>query len=246
MTGYGQYEWDVDEDDFTLRHRYAGLKGDFGNVYVGLTYHTFYNHVVGVVDPSYYFGGGAMVAYRGRDDDILTYASSAGALDFGVSVRMTSEAEEDAADEVEVGVSFPVGDTTLGIAAITTAGDADDATGFPIGNTSDEAVVGVAWSGIALGDASLAVAFQSQDDDTSFAASLTSGSFWLVVEAEMIDEDSLGAGADTDPTSVVVGYQQSLGRNTSMVYEAGVFDADTGDSDDDATAIDVMFRYDIK
>jgi predicted porin len=246
MTAYGVYEWDVDESDFGIRHRYAGLKGDFGNVYVGKTYHTFYNHTVGPVDPSYFFGGYAMVDYNGRRDDFITYASAAGAVDWAVSTRITSEAEEDAVDEIEVGVSFPIGDTTLGLGLHNTLGDADDATGFLIGNTSDEDVISVTWHGIALGDASLAVNFQSQDDDTSFVASLTMGGLWFIVEAEMIDEDSLGAGADTDPTNIVLGYQQELGRNTKMIYEAGVQDHDTGDSDDDVTQFDVIFRYDIK
>jgi len=56
MTGFGRYEWDVDfnndlgEDDISVRHRYVGLKGDFGSVTIGQTYHTFYNHVVGPND----------------------------------------------------------------------------------------------------------------------------------------------------------------------------------------------------
>jgi predicted porin len=245
MTGYGQYEWDVDASDFGIRHRFIGVKGDFGNVYLGHTYHAFYNHTVGPVDPSYYFGGAAMVDYNGRRDDFITYASAAGAVSWAVSGRMTSEAEEDALDEIEIGVSFPLGDTTLGLGLHNTAGDADDATGFPIGNTSDEDVISVTWHGIGIGDGNLAVNFQSQDDDTSFVASYTMGSLWLIFEAEMIDEDSLGAGADTDPSNIVLGYQQELGRQTKMIYEVGVYDADTGDSDDDVTSIDVMLRYDI-
>jgi hypothetical protein len=36
-----------------VRHRYVAVKGDFGNVYIGQTYHAFYNHVVGLADPAY-------------------------------------------------------------------------------------------------------------------------------------------------------------------------------------------------
>lgn len=244
MTGYGHYEWDVDEADFGIRHRYAGLKGGFGDVFIGHTYHTFYNHVVGPADPSY-FRGGTMLDYNGRRDEFITYAGGAGAATYGVSLRMTSEAEEDAVDEVEIGVSFGIGDMTLGLGLHNTAADADDGTGFLIGNDSDEDVVGVMLSGIGIGDGSLAVGFQSQDDDTSFVFSFTMGGLYAIFEALSIDEDTQGSGADTDPTAVTVGYEQTLGRQTKMVYEAHSTDADSGDSDDDTTALEVVLRYDI-
>ena len=114
-----------------------------------------------------------------------------------------------------------------------------------IGNTSDEDVFAVTWHGINLGSVGLAVGAQAQDDDTSFVASLTIGGLWVVAEIEDIDASSQGAGADTSPSSIVVGYAQTLGPQTKMIYEAGVTDADTGDSDDDSTSARVVLRYDI-
>ncbi len=256
MTGYGHYEWDVDlgadtdDGDIGLRHRYVGLKGDFGNVYIGQTYHAFYNHVVGPADPQYWNSDFAWINYVGREDKFITYTSGAGAVSWSISAAMTPDSEEDTPDEIQIGVSFPLGDTTLGIAVHNTAADlngpgAADDTGSLIGNSSDEDVVGVMWSGIGLGDASLAVGFQSQDDDTGFAVALTMGGFALTVEAESIDEDSPDAGADTDPSVVTLGYEQTLGRKTKMWYEISSFDADTSDSDDDITRVMGVLRYDI-
>ena len=253
LTGYGHYEWDVDEADFGIRHRYVGLKGDFGNVYVGHTYHAFYNHVVGPADPSY-FRGGTMVDYNGRRDDFVTYASATGAVSWAASARMTSEAEEDEVDEIEIGVSFPIGDTTLGLGLHNTAADADaPATGFLIGNSSDEDVVGVMWSGIGIGDGAIALGFQAQDDDTSVVASFTMGGLYLIAEVLSIDADTQSnpPGADdTDITAITLGYEQTLGRQTKMIYEAHSSDNDCPSGVavtvcDDVTALEVVLRYDI-
>ncbi len=129
MSGFGRYEWDVDfnndvgEDDISVRHRYVGLKGGFGSVLVGQTYHTFYNFVVGPTDNPWWHSGYAMVNYRGRTDNAVTYAGSAGVVNFGASVYMTPDAEEETVDQTEVGLSFGIGDITIGLAAQSTASD---------------------------------------------------------------------------------------------------------------------------
>ncbi len=100
-------------------------------------------------------------------------------------------------------------------------------------------------SGIGIGDASLAVGFQSQDDDTGYNFALTMGSFYFIGEFESIDEDSPDAGADTDPSNLTLGYEQTLGRKTKMWYEIASSDADSGDSDDDLTKVMAVLRYDL-
>lgn len=245
MTGYGHYEWDVDLGADTdggtigLRHRYVGVKGDFGNVYVGQTYHTFYNMVVGPADPAYWNSGFAMVDYVGRQDKYVTYAGSSGAIMFGASLGFGTDSEEDAPDIIELGASFGIGDMTLGVAVINTAADLNAGTGELIGNGSDEDVIGVMLSGIALGDASLAVGLQSQDDDSGYNFALTMGGFYLVGEFESLDV------AGIDPGGFTLGYEQTLGRDTKMWYEIHSFDADTGNSDDDVTRLMAVLRYDI-
>ena len=86
MTGFGKYEWSVNVDgrdiddanrgsadrtssnasNIGLRHGVVGLKGDFGSISLGQTYHTFYNHVVGPNDNPWWGSGYAMISYTGR------------------------------------------------------------------------------------------------------------------------------------------------------------------------------------
>ena len=240
MSGFGRYEWDVDfnndvgEDDISVRHRYVGLKGGFGSVLVGQTYHTFYNFVVGPTDNPWWHSGYAMVNYRGRTDNALTYAGSAGVVNFGASVYMTPDAEEETVDQTEVGLSFAIGDITIGLAAQTTA---DDTAQGSAGN--DETILGLAVSGINLGPVSLGVGLQSQDDDSSFLIDAGISNFYVHIEALSID------ATDQDRLSTTLGYTLSLGRKTTMYFELNQIDNDTGDSDDDRTAAMAVLKYDI-
>lgn len=243
MAGFGRYEWDVDfassntssNDDIGLRHRYVGLKGDFGSMTIGQTYHTFYNHVVGPLDNPWWASGYAMVNYRGRTDGAVTYAGSAGAIDFGVTGYFLWEGEEELPDQIEAAVSFGVGDLgTIGIALQNTA---DNTSQGSAGN--DEDIVAVTWHGISLGDATMGVGFMNQDEDDSITFDLGIGN--IIVHFETLADDS----ADADPTMVMLGYTQSLGRNTTAWYEIVSYDADSDDSDDDITVVRGVLKYDI-
>jgi len=251
MTGFGRYEWDVDENDFSIRHRYVGLKGDFGSVLVGQTYHTFYNFTVGPVDNPWWHAGYAMVAYTGRTDKAITYAGSSDAFAFGVSAYFESDSEEDSPDVYEVGASYTFGnDIVLGVAMQGTQADLGDGTGFLIGNGNDKDVFGAALSGIMLGDFSFNFNVQGQDDDLSETIDIGFNNFYAHFELEQLDEDSpanFSEDGDDDQSRIssTLGYTQSLGRKTTAYYELNYIDNDTGDSDDDRTAIMAVLKYDI-
>jgi len=265
MTGFGRYEWDVDENDFSIRHRYVGLKGDWGSVLLGKTYNTFYNFVVGPNDNPWWHSGYAMVAYVSRTDNALTYAGSADNFAFGATAYFGRESEENNPDYYEIGASYTFGnDMVLGVAMQGTQGDDNNATntdqieGPLIGNNSDKDVFGVALTGIMLGDFSMGFGFQAQDDDTSALADIAYNNFYLHVEAEFIDKDSnANFGVDDaddifqrydddrDRISTTLGYTQNLGRKTTAYYEFNYIDNDTDDSDDDRTAIMAVLKYDI-
>ena len=249
LTGFGRYEWDVDENDFTIRHRYVGLKGDFGSVLAGKDYHTFYNFVVGPLDIPWWHSGYAMVAFVGRTDDAITYAGGSDNFTFGVTGYMVRDSEEDALDVYEIGARYTFGnDMALSLAVQGTEADLDDRTGTLIANSNDEPVVGALLSDISLGSVKLAVGGQSQDDDTSFALHADISNFYVHFELEFLDEDSPendADGEDQDRVSSTLGYTQSLGRKTTAYYEFNHIDNDTGDSDDDRTAIMAVLKYDI-
>jgi predicted porin len=252
MTGFGRYEWDVDENDFTIRHRYVGLKGDFGSALVGQTYHTFYNFAVGPVDNPWWHSGYSMVEYRSRTDDGVTYSGGSGDFNFGATVYLI---EEDAAgdnddniDQYEIGGSMAIGDMTLGIAAL---GSADGDIGS---DESDKTVFGASLSGISIMDATLNLALQAQEDDMGAVIDLLIGNAYVHFEYLGLDEDSGSAwhgtsgnddGEDQDTYTATLGYTQSLGRKTTMYYELAFTDDDSDNTKRNRTAGMAVLKYDI-
>ena len=262
LTGFGRYEWGVDFNDsdgnlkgdgsISVRHRYVGLKGDFGSALVGQTYHTFYNFVVGPGDIPWVGSGYNQVAYVGRTDDGLTYAGSSDAFAFGVTVYAVRDTDEEIINVVEGGASYTFGnDMTLAFAAQGTAGDEGNNEGVLIGNANDKTVFGTYLSGVMLGDSSWGVGAQVQDDDYSLLLDAGFGNFYGHIEYEFIDQDSPGNitpannSDDMEPAMLTLGYNQPLGRKTQMYYEIIGNAADTGNSNDDTTAVYAVLKYDI-
>ncbi len=262
MTGFGKYEWDVDfnrdsragrtnEDDIGIRQRIVGVKGDFGKITLGQTYHTFYNYVVGPTDIPWWFSGYTMISYRGRTDDAISYDYSSGAFNFGVSAYFIADANvpadsEDAVDQLEVGASFGIGDTTLAVAIQTTEADLAAGTGTLIGLASDEDILGLAWTGIMLGGSSWGFGLQTQDEDMSFLVDVVIGNLYVHVEAMSLDATSkTGPAVDQDPIGITLGYTQNLGKDTLIYYEIFSQDNDTGDSADDVTQVMAVLKYNL-
>jgi predicted porin len=245
LIGFGRYEWGVDFNDggsISKRHRFVGLKGDWGSVKLGQTYQTFYSFVVGPGDNPWWNSGVAQVAYVGRTDKAITYSGGSGSFAFGATAYMSRDTDEETIDVYEAGASFTFGnDMTLAGALQGTNGDEDgiNTKGTLIGNGMDKTVVGAMLSGIMLGDVSMAFGGQSQDDDYSFLADIGFNGFYVHLETEHLDE------ADQDPVMGVLGYTRSLGRKTTMWFEAAIGDADSDNSNDDYTQIIATLKYDI-
>ena len=165
---------------------------------------------------------------------------------------MDRDSEEETVDVYEGGASFTFGnDMVLALAVRGTAADEDDVAaggeGTLIGNDSDEAVIGAAFHGIMLGDASLGISGMSQDDDSSAVVEVNWGGLYVHFEGMAMDEDSNAntTGDDRDIVGLTVGYSHSLGRKTTMWYEFYADDQDTNNSDDDTTMLMAVLRYDI-
>jgi predicted porin len=241
MTGFGRYEFGVGDGtadaSIKTRHLYTGLKGDFGSILMGTTYHTFYNYVVGPLDIPWWHSTNTMVESVGRTANGLTYAGGAGGVSFGATAYFATDGEETAPDALELGASIALGDTTLGFGYRSV--DEDGAVPSQGSTGDDEDVIAVAWHGIGLGDTTLGVSFMSQDKDTGIVAHWDIGN--LYVHGEFLEIDA----SDQSQTDLTLGYTQSLGRKTTMYYEVNSKDADTGDSDDDYTAFMAVLKYDI-
>ena len=89
MTAWGKYEFAVNATGgdnagvLSRRHGVIGIKGDFGDVFIGQTYHTFYNYVVGPSDNPWFGSGYAMVSYTGRTGEAITYNGDFGIVSIG-------------------------------------------------------------------------------------------------------------------------------------------------------------------
>ena len=209
LSGFGRYEFSVTDDGVGLRHRYVGLKGDWGSVLLGQTNHTFYNYVVGPLDNPWWYSGSTMIDYRGRTDHAITYSGGSGAISFGVTGYFEGDAEETAPDGIEAGLSFGLGDSTLGFAY--SMADEDGTIGGQGGALASDGtddIVAVAWSGIGIGDTSLGVSYMNHGDDDGFVIDWLIGNAYVHVEQAMYD------AVDMDPLSLTLGYTQSLGRKT--------------------------------
>ena len=262
MTGFGQYQFSVDTDGSaaTIGNRlaYAGIKGDFGAISVGREYATFYDHVVGVNDNPWAGSGYAMVEYRGRQSNGLTYAGSAGAVSYGITLQMDGQGVETSGDNemmdaVELGLSFDAGFATIGVAMLNISGNElfPGAAQSP-GVRFDKDVIGLAISGIAAGPVTLGIGYQSGEisavgssvsvDPTSILIDALLGNGYL--HYETLDADTTnGVG---DMTSLAIGYTKSLGPQTSMWFEYHTVDTDqlVGDSGD-STELRAILKYDI-
>jgi len=245
-TGFGRYEFGVNSAEsgsntITSRHVYVGLKGDFGSVLLGQTYHTFYNFVVGPLDNPWWHSTGTMVESVGRTPGAITYAGGSGAFNFGATVHFFGDGEETAPDALELGASFAVGDSTIGVAYRSV--DEDGAVGVQgnkdLASDRTDDVMAVAWSGIGIGDTTLGVSFMNQGDDNGVVVDWAIGNAYVHVET--VDYDL----ADQMPIDITLGYTQSLGRKTTMYYEFNNRDADSNVSDDDYMAVMAVLKYDI-
>ena len=229
------------ENDISVRHRYVGIKGDFGSALVGQTYHTFYNFVVGPVDNPWWHSGYTMVDYRGRTDNGLTYAGGSGDFNFGATIYMDKDDDRDNIDEYEIGGSMAIGDMTLAIAAL---GSQDAAIGS---DASDTTVGAITLSGISIMEATLNLSLQAQEDDVGGVFDLLIGNAYVHVEYLAVDKDSGASvsGDDEDKYTTTLGYTQSLGRKTTMYYELAYTDNDSDNTKRDRTAGMAVLKYDI-
>ena len=252
LTAFGHYEWGVDMNNdrsIRLRHRYVGLRGDFGSITIGQTYHTFFNFIVAPVDSPWWHSGYAMIDYVGRTDNGLTYAGSSDNYAFGITTYFESDSEEEPIDAVEVAASYTFGnDVVLAVGGIDTQADFDSGTGIFYGD-SDHSLYGVTLSGIELFDYYLSFNVQFQDENTSYVADfygIYATGFYLHIERHLVDEETQfnPTGEDLDRKHYTLGYTQPLGRKANMYYEVSHGDEGT-DFWTDQTIVMAVLKYDI-
>jgi predicted porin len=231
MTAFGK--WEAHMFGAALRDFKVGLKGDFGQVYVGDGIdHTWDSYMS--TDDTWWYGGQSHLS-DGVQSNAITYMGGAGAVSFGITAQMsaqTTNANEEAIDAIEIVVAFDAGpvNIALGMTDVKTS---------PV---DTEAVTGLVLKG-AAGDFGYKVDFQSQgaaagatDDLSSLQLQGSFGSFY----AQYGSQDT----GPATPTNLVLGYTQSLGAKTLVWYEFISQDADVVGTDT-STTIAATLKYEI-
>jgi predicted porin len=231
MTAFGK--WEAHMFGAALRDFQLGLKGDFGQVYVGDGInHTWDSYMS--TDDTWWYGGQSHLS-DGVQSNAITYMGGAGAVSFGITAQMSAQtpnANEEAIDAIEIVVAFDAGpvNIALGMTDVKTS---------PV---DTEAVTGLVLKG-AAGDFGYKVDFQSQgaaagatDDLSSLQLQGSFGSFY----AQYGSQDT----GPATPTNLVLGYTQSLGAKTLVWYEFISQDADVVGTDT-STTIAATLKYEI-
>ncbi len=224
MTSWGKYEFSVGTEgagtNVGRRHAVVGMKGDFGNVFLGQTYHTYYNNITGASDYPWWNNNDPF--YVGRTAQALSYAGSFGAIGVGASVYMNDDSDEDM-DRTELAVRGSFGDVGVGVGVISE-------------ETADDDQVGIAVE-VPVGPVDLRGNFTTVGDDNGFHIYAGFGNAYLDVGSASID------ATDATTMGITLGYTHNIGPRTLMWFEFNTYNADD-DSDDDTLAI-ATFKYDI-
>jgi predicted porin len=251
LTGFGKYEVGIDTDTSGLnisgRHAFVGVKGDFGKVYLGRTYHTWYNFISGPLDNPWWGAGYTWHNYTGRTNQAITYAGGSGNFGFGASLYMDSSSTDTGGsandlDKFEIAANWQAGPVLLAIGY----SDQDEIGGFDPGE-----VIGLTASGWETGIFTWGLSYTMQDDidgllpqidATGIAFDVLIGNGY--VHYESIDLES--GSVSITPTTITLGYTQSIGRQTTVWYEYQATDYDVGASSTDLTVGRVVLKYDWK
>lgn len=232
MTGYGNLELRLSDSrngDVVNRTYRVGVKGAFGDLSLGVQDTAF---DIANPDRTWWNGGFGLVGKRSEKHGALRYSkmfNDAVELRVGAAMQKNDPGAEEAADIFDIGVKYAANNITLAAAMQSDAASEGTAT----------AVSG----GYNFGSGDFTVTYGIEDEDFAGGAEVTGldiqvgfGNFFGWYGQKEAD------GADSTPSSIGVGYTQSLGPQTTMWYELFSNDPDT---DADASmALNAVLKVD--
>ena len=249
LTGFGRFEWAVSNTGAVSgRHMYAGLKGDWGSLLAGQTYHTFYNYVLAGLDNPWRGTGftTTWTGYRGRLPSAATYNGEFGAVNIGATIYMDNSTEgsdgsPNDLDAYELGISGQAGPVTLAFAY----SDVDE--------TDSDAAYGIVAKNWNIGIFTLGAGYFAQGNGaapgtaSSIIFDMYIGNAYVHLETK--DNDS-GATVGEKPMLATLGYTQSVGRQTTAYYEIYNLDTDgelnAANTSADELSVAAVLKYDWK
>ncbi|MGB0867453.1 MAG: porin [Granulosicoccaceae bacterium] len=236
MTGYGNLELRLNNerdnaDDATggigNRIYRVGLKGSFGDISFGLQDTAF---DIANPDRTWWNGGAGLMGKRNEKNGALRYSKSFGDVELRAGAQMVSDADADVADIFDIGVKYAANNITLAAAIQNDAASEGTATAISGGYN------------FGAGDFTVTYGIEDEDfnggvEETGLSVQVGFGDFygWY----GQTEEDTDGAAT---PSSIGVGYTQSLGPQTTMWYE--LFQNDADDDTDADMALNAVLKVD--
>ncbi len=241
--------WEIQMFGGSLRDFKVGVKGGFGDIYMGNGINHAWDSVL-TTDNTWWYGG-SMHLTEGVQSNAITYQGGSGAFSFGATVRMADGAQagddnhedggggadEEAINQTELVAAFDVAGITIGL------GITDEVDDF---NVDPEPVTGLVVSG-AAGSFNWAFDYQMQSDSGITGGDMNSiqleGGFGpFIAQYGMKSDDSSVGG--TDKTALVLSYTKDLGPDTLMYFEYRTTDLDTAGTDD-PTNLAVVLKHNL-
>ena len=236
MTAFGRYEFGVDtsarnngDGALSTRHAYVGLKGSFGQVLAGQTYHTFYDHVIGPVDLPWWGSCNGCLGVGGRTAQGLKYSGSAGPISGGATLYFIDEGE-DILDGYELAGTYDAGVVKLGFGLQDFEEEVND----------PDMVLGITVSGEA-GSVEYAAAFTSQGAPANGGEDANAFDVYLAYGSAYIDIGTIDQG--NSPFGVTLGFSTDIGPKTLAWFELQAVDPDI-DGEDTAFDVRAALKYD--
>jgi len=242
LTAHGNLEFRVttrDEDIgdngvFGLRYAYVGLKGSFGSLVAGKTYHTFYNSVIAVVDQPWWGScNGCIEGSNSRTSDGITYTGQFGLLTFGATgylIRRAGVGEgatnAETLDAYEVGGRYDAGFANIGVAIANTEGR--------------EMVIGASIDGV-YGAINYAANITMQDAGELGGEDFQGIDVFLSYGQAYLDIGQRSAGIEE--TGFTLGYTYPLGQDLTSWFEVQSVGSDA-DGVEDQTVLRAALKYD--
>jgi predicted porin len=252
LTGFGRMEFGLNtesdnSDPLSRRHAYVGLRGDWGEVKLGQTYHTFYTMITGPLDNPMLGTASNWLGYTGRTAQAITYSGDWGIFSLGATGYFDDSSTDSAGkpndlDLFELAGAFQAGPIKLALGAATGQEDA---------GVDVEPLIGLTASGWQTGMFTWGLGYTQQDaagtattDQSSIVFDVLIGNGYFHYEQLETKGGKVGGG-DSTGTGLTLGYAQPLGRQTSMYYEYETIDNDEGkgSNSDETENITVALRY---
>lgn len=243
LTGIARLEFGMNPDDNSrgssgidrTRQLWAGVKGGFGTVTVGAQYAAFYDKISSNADIAWW--GSCWTQFEcGRETQVLKYSGATGDLSYAASIgAQANDVDNDALDQIEFGVNYPISDYTVGLGISTQADDGADDGGTLIGLLASGPVgpVDLVLT-IQLADQEFADAV---DDVSHITVAGTLGDFYALFNQQ--DNGSEGS----NPFYGTLGYKYDIGPGTLMYFEYQINDSDT--AADTESILRATFKFDL-